>query len=508
MTAAGRLDDATIERCIESPTEFSKVILGIDLFPFQREVAEAPNKYRVLLGGRQIGKSTLLSAIGLHRAWREPGHQVLIASTIDDAAKRLIDTAEAIAAAAPMLRASVDTDQAHLMKLSNGSVLRAIPSSIRQAIGWTVDTLIADEAGYLEAAFWNHLEPVIAARPDARVIIAGTPWGAPGHWFRTLYQRGIDHPDEWARSWKLPAAVSPLISKRWLDEKQKTMDPDEFTRTYLAEFTDVSGAYFTEDEIMSAVADYDLMTPQRAQEFASLGEDWYYGGKRMFPAYGGVVGLDWGYARDANAAVVLARLDDQGANDQSVFWIPWLESHHRLPYHAMVGKCLDIARGWQVYAFASELNGPGPMPTQELRRDVIRNGLGSPVVGVWTDQRAKMAGMGAVKGGLQRGTLILPRHPQLLSELRGLVYEQTESGGLKIGPAAGQASPDVAMALMQATRCMTPGPNPEYHVFGTSDLRDATRLACGTWFPARPRGTLGMTGFQVPQGAEKPDAGW
>ena len=507
MSTATRLDDATVKRCIQSPTEFAKVVLGIDLFPFQREIAEAPSKYRVLLGGRQIGKSTLLSVIALHRAWSEPGHQVLIASTIDDAAKRLIDTAEAIAAAAPMLRASVTDDQAHLMKLSNGSVLRAIPSSIRQAVGWTVDTLLADESGYLDEAFWTHLEPVIAARPAARVIVAGTPWGGPGHWFRTLYQRGIDHPDDWARSWKLPATVSPLISKQWLEEKQKTMDPGLFARTYLAEFTDVSGAYFTEDEIMCAVADYDLMTPQRAQEFASLGEDWY-GEKRKFPAFGAVAGLDWGYAKDASAAVVLARLDDQGANEQTTFWLPWLESHHRLPYHAMVDKCLDIARGWQIHAWASELNGPGPMPTQELRRSVLRAHLGGQVVGVWTDQRSKMAGMGAVKGALQRGTLILPRHPQLLSELRGLVYEQTESGGLKIGPAAGQASPDIAMALMQSARCMVPGPNPDYHVFGSADLRDATRLACGTLFPARPRGTLATTGFQVPQGAEKPDAGW
>jgi hypothetical protein len=507
VSTATRLDDAAIRRCIESPAEFAKVVLGINLFPFQREIAEAPSKYRVLLGGRQIGKSTLLSVIALHRAWSEPGHQVLIASTIDDAAKRLIDTAEAIAAAAPMLRASVTDDQAHLMKLSNGSVLRAIPSSIRQAVGWTVDTLLADESGYLDADFWEHLEPVIAARANARVIVAGTPFGGPRHWFRTLYRRGMDQPDEWVRSWKLPASVSPLISKKWLEEKRKTMDPDIFARTYEAEFTDVSGAYFTEDEIMSAVADYDLTTPLQAKGLATWDDDWY-GDKRKYPASGGVVGLDWGYARDASAAVLLSRLDDGGANDQAVFWLPWLESHHRLPYHAMVDKCLDIARGWQVHVFASELNGPGPMPTQELRRSVGREGLGSHVIGVWTDQRSKMAGMGAVKGGLQRGTLILPRHQQLLSELRGLVYEQTESGGLKIGPAAGQASPDVAMALMQAVRAMVPGPNPGYRAFGVADLVNATQLACGTWFPARPRGTLSMAGFQAPQGAERPDAGW
>ena len=108
-----------------------------------------------------------------------------------------------------------------------------------------------------------------------------------------------------------------------------------------------------------------------------------------------------------------------------------------------------------------------------------------------------------MKGGLQRGTLVLPRHAGLLAELRGLVYEQSESGGLRIGPAAGRPSPDMAMALMQVTRCMVPGPSQHHSAFGASDLDGAVRLPSGTWFPARPRAATGMHGFMAPQGAER-----
>jgi hypothetical protein len=428
----------------------------------------------------------------------------MVASTIDDAAKRLMDTAVSLAQSAPMLRDSVLDDQAHLLRLSHGGTIRSIPSSIRQAIGWTIDLLITDESGYLEEGFWRHLEPVIAARPGARVVVAGTPWGGPDHWYRRLLQEGFDSPGEWVRSWKLPASVTPLIDKEWLARKRATMDPDLYRRTYEAEFTDVSGGYFTESELMRAVADYDLMPPRDAQRYAR--HDWET--DRTLPGFSAVAGLDWGYAVDASAAVVLSVLDDGGANEQTVFYLPWLEAHHQLEYHRMVAKCVDIARGWQVHAFASELNGPGPAPTQDLRRELTRGGLGGTVVGVWTDQRAKQAGFGVVKSALQRGALVLPRHSGLLAELRGLVYEQTPSGGLKIGPAAGRPSPDIAMALMQAARCLVPAPSPAYRVFGASDLTGAVQLPSGTWFPPRPRPAAGMHGYTFPQGAERVSNAW
>lgn len=499
---AERLDAEALRRCAASPAEFCRVVLGLELWDWQRDIAESPARYRALVGSRQVGKSTLLAGLALAAAWSRPGAQVMVASTIDDAAMRLMGHTVRLARSAPLLRDSVLDDQAHLLKLSNGSAIRSIPSSVRQAIGWTIDVLVADEAAYLEQNFWDHLEPVIAAREGARVIVASTPWGPSGHWFRQMWQDGWDAPGEWCRSWKLPASASPLIDQAWLERKRATMDPDVFKRTYEAEFTDIAGAYFTEAELMSAVADYDLMTPQEAKSQAV----WEWEESRHFPAFGGVLGLDWGYSRDASAAVVLSVLDDQGANDQTVFYIPWLEAHHQLQYHLMVDKCVDIARGWRVHAIASELNGPGPMPTSELRRAIMREGLGSHVAGVWTSQRSKQAGFSVVKGGLQRGTLILPRHAGLLAELRGLVYEQSESGGLRIGPAAGRPSPDIAMALMQATRCMVPGPSPHHTVFGASDLEGAVRLPSGAWFPAHPRATESMHGFTAPQGAERRDS--
>jgi len=506
MAGAGRLDEAALRRCVASATAFASTVLGVDFFGYQEEIAEDPARYRAILGGRQIGKSTLLGALALHRAWSQPGAHVLVAAPIDDAAKRLMDTCVTLARGAPLLAGSVVDDQKHLLTLSNGSVVRSIPSSIRQAIGWTVDLLVTDESGYLDEAFWEHLEPVVVARPGSRVVAASTPWGGPGHWFRAMWERGADSPDGWCRSWRLPASVSPLIDKGWLEEKRRTASPDYFARMFEAEWTDVSGSYFAESELMDAVADYELITPEEARGAAAWSR-WADGLVRERP-FSAVGGADWAYSRDKSTAVLLAVLADGGANRETVFYVPWCEGHHGLAYHAMVEKWAEIARGWRLHAVASELNGPGVMPTQELRRRLAEEGLPAGVHGVWTDQRAKAAGFSAIKGGLQRGTLVLPRHPGLLAELRGLVYEETPSGGLRIGPAAGKASPDLAMGLMQAARCMRPAPNLEHGPFSAGDFaqQGAVRLPTGTWFPPEPRPSESAHGFISPQGAERRDA--
>ena len=106
MRPAERLDADALRRCVASPTEFSRVVLGVEFFGYQEEIAESPARYRVILGSRQIGKSTLLAALSLHWAWAHPGSHVLVASTIDDAAKRLMDTAVALARSSPLLRDS------------------------------------------------------------------------------------------------------------------------------------------------------------------------------------------------------------------------------------------------------------------------------------------------------------------------------------------------------------------------------------------------------------------
>jgi len=78
------------------------------------------------------------------------------------------------------------------------------------------------------------------------------------------------------------------------------------------------------------------------------------------------------------------------------------------------------------------------------------------VAKVWTDTRRKQSGYGKIKGLLQRGQLVLARHPELLKQLRGLQFEQLPGGSLRIEVPATAGHDDLADALMQAVSAVEP----------------------------------------------------
>ena len=385
---AARLDEATLRKCIASPTEFSRVVLGLDLFPYQREFAEHPARWRLCCSGRQVGKTTLGAALALHRMWSQPGANVLVASALEDAAKRLMGTMTGLARQAPMLAGSVTDEQVLRMTLTNGSACQAIPSSIRQAIGHTVDLLLTDESGYLSNTFFDHLEPTIIARPGSRMVAFSTPWGGPDAWFRRLFQRAEDDraagkADGPYASFRWPSTMSPLMDREALAAIEARGDTESFRRMYLGEWTDETGAWFTEAEIEAATADYRLMPPERARALSSFDHEV----KARERQYSAVVGVDYGYSVDKNVAVAISALEDMGANDRVIHYVSHLEGHHRMEYAPFVERLTDIARSYRVFTFASEVNGVGSAPTQDLRRKIREEGLGGYVQDVWTDHR-------------------------------------------------------------------------------------------------------------------------
>lgn len=430
-----------VRAAIDSPSAFAQQLVGQPLWEHQRELAECPARYRVVCAGRQVGKSRGVAIIALHRAFTQPGSFVLLVSAGETASLRLLEECAALALNSPMLAGSVMDDHKTQLLLSNGSRIISVPASQRQIRGWSVDLLIIDEAGFVDNEIWRAAEPSIIARPGSQVILLSSPWGNFEHFFRRLWKQGTDSPDAdvWAFHW--PSSVSPYISQEDLDKIQAREPSHYFNREYLAEWTDEAGAYFTTAELDNAVADYELVNPAKASRQESV-----------------VGGIDWGFSNDANSVVFLAAQADIELNrdqmgDQAVFYIPWLEAHHRMEYADFIDRLDALADHMAVFRYVSETNGVGSMPTQILRSRMIR-GYGDRgatyVAGVVTDIRRKASGFGRLKLLLQQGRLVLPNHPALLRQLHSLEFEQTASGQFRIAVPESLGHDDLAMALMQA----------------------------------------------------------
>ena len=109
---------------------------------------------------------------------------------------------------------------------------------------------------------------------------------------------------------------------------------------------------------------------------------------------------------------------------------------------------IDVAHGYRLTRIATETNGVGQMPSDELARQ-LRFRFGK-VVPVTTTAASKEDGFGAIKVMLGQGRLALPRHPALLAQLSSLEYEERDSGTLRIEVPPRSGHDDIEMALMLA----------------------------------------------------------
>lgn len=493
------MDLETIRRCREDPEEFSRVLTGQELWPWQAEVARSPARYRCLLAGRRAGKSRLLADLATWTAYRQPGASVVLISAGETASLRVLADVAALCRS-PLLAGSVADELKATVRLSNGSTITSFPASMRQIRGVSADLLIIDEAAFVPRDIWTSALPTIADRVRAggKVILASTPWPVSDSWFKEFWERG-KNGDPNVASWHLPSSVNPNIGDAELADMQAAMSADEYAREIEARWTSEQGSYFSPEEIELAVADYQMMPPDEARRrsWDALAKE--YGVK--YPAVGGV---DYGFSPDFNSVTLVSALDDAGANKQQVFYVSWMEAHPKLEYSQFVDRLIAIGKGYRVHIWASEINGVGAAPTQDLRRRLRQEGISGHVQEVWTDNRRKQAGFSLLKSAMQSGTLVLPRDPDLMRELGHLDYERTPAGSLRIAARQGSHD-DRAMSLLQAASCIRQRPNPAAN--GWPAAYEHIRTGRGAVIPLRPRPVEYSTSFYrsaagVERGAE------
>jgi len=165
---------------LDPVARFTQVIGTPD--PWQREVLlatahEAP--FLTVLASRQTGKSTTVGCI----AWDDLTHakQVLIAAPSERQSKellrRIVDFRNHDPAPPRIIRSTMTEIEA-----DNGGRVVCVPAT-DQARGFTVDTLILDEAAFLPDDSIAALLPM--RRAAGRVLMISTPKGRSGFFYET-----------------------------------------------------------------------------------------------------------------------------------------------------------------------------------------------------------------------------------------------------------------------------------------------------------------------------------
>jgi hypothetical protein len=234
-----------------------------------------------------------------------------------------------------------------------------------------------------------------------------------------------------------------------------------FAREYLAEWTSASGSFFDSTEIDDATRD-DLVVDVDTDPSAARAVGWV------------TAGVDFGMRRDANALVVIGALPEPDERGRTRDAVRFVEERYRLGYEPWIERVCEVCRpgAFAVGQLVAELNGVGQMPSAVLERRLWEVTDRQCVEPVSTTAKLKEDLFGFARLLLQQGRLLLPKHPALLQQLRGLEFEISDAGNLRIAVPERVGHDDVAMAFAFALLPLMAGELVPYseQVYTAADL--------------------------------------
>lgn len=434
-----------LKRCVSDFGYFAEHVLGLRLWKGQRKAASSKKFITAIAAPRRTGKSTLLVALAIWTCFREPGARVVIVSAAEASAKDRIEEALLLLARSP-LTAGCTTDEGKTkIEYANDSVLfcrSASPRSIR-GLGARVKLVILDEASQIDEAVWTAAMFLALDHKSegSRILVADVPWGSREHWYRRHFALGEDprHPDVKSVRWTYKE--NPGLDGEYLERQRDVMPWGRFRSDVLGEWADDDESMFGHDLLMECSADYEPVGPD------DVSGVWVVGA------------TDYGFRRDANALVVFGALPDLGLNeneDRVRFIVAHTELHRagRLSGMQFVRRVASTAQGEQggagfAYRYiASEANGVGQMPTEELLRAI--GGRKAALHRLDQSAETNALGFGRLRSLLEDGRMTLQRG-ELLRALGAITAKITESGNVSIeAPRSGGTHADLAFAAASA----------------------------------------------------------
>jgi hypothetical protein len=426
---------------VDDVAVFAETELRSRLLPHQQEVAKSTAPIICVNGGRRSGKSHFAQVKALHVAATYRDARVLVVSpTIEKSRDFVRDLADLVRAS--KLSDSVVDDQSQLLTFGQGGEIRCVPATAGQirGRGKNLRLAILDEAAFLSPDIWRDLRyALLDMRPEgSQALMICTPWGPPEHFFRETYFAGVEgDPDVCSAKW--PTVLNTLISAEEIAKERARLAPAEAAAELDAEWQDSVGSLFSTQLLESCTADLDLPGFMELQ-----------GPARPFG------GIDYGVVRDHSAAAVIYRLPVEWLNPgrevrPRFVVVPhvWRREH---PLAGVVNDILRVPVPWA--AVSSEQNGVGAGPTQQLRAGLLARPF--PPMKGWkwnehhTTAESKAEAFSALRLLFEHQAVVLPRHPDLLRQLRNLRYQQRMSGLSRIEADDDDTHDDICMALALA----------------------------------------------------------
>lgn len=139
-------------------------------------------KYTILLGSRQISKTTMSALFILHYALFNNEKNILIGANKGETAEEILEKVKEIYISLPFyIKKGIDVWNQRVIKFENKCRIKALTITPTSAIGNSADVVFLDEAAYIPdnvvSLFYKSVLPTMANIKNSKMIIASTPKG-------------------------------------------------------------------------------------------------------------------------------------------------------------------------------------------------------------------------------------------------------------------------------------------------------------------------------------------
>ena len=251
-----------------------KGLIPFKTFEFQDECVVDFNDHRfnIILKSRQLGLSTLVAAYAVWQACFYKEKNILIIATKLAVAQNFIRKVKTYIKSMPkwLLVPEITANNKQQVEFSNGSQIKAVPTSEDAGRSEALSLLIVDEAAFVRNFddLWMGLYPTLST--GGRAIILSTPNGVGGQ-YHEIYTKAVRKENEF-NSIKLMWDVHPERGDDWFNKETKNMSKKQVAQELLCDFSSSGDTFLTND----VLENLRVLTKSPIEKSGPSNNIWYW----------------------------------------------------------------------------------------------------------------------------------------------------------------------------------------------------------------------------------------
>ena len=207
----------------------------------QKQVADHPARFKVLVTGRRFGKTTLAIRQMAYFA-RIPNKVIWYCSPSYRMSKQVVWLqVKKLLGDLNWIKKANEAELTLFLKNGSRICLRGAdnPDSLR---GVGIDFLVLDETGDISEHAWREVLRPTLSDTGGHALFCGTPKGL--NWFHDLYQEGQKTTDLNWQSWQFTTEQGGWVPNDEIEQAKKDLDVKTFRQEYQATFETYSGIIY------------------------------------------------------------------------------------------------------------------------------------------------------------------------------------------------------------------------------------------------------------------------